>query len=316
MKIIFAGTPEFAVASLRALAASGHEVSLVVTQPDRPAGRGRGPASPPVKRVAAELGVAALQVADINARECVGKLAELRPDCVVVVAFSQMLRRELLNLPTCGCVNLHASLLPRLRGAAPISWALIRGEKSAGVTTQRMARRMDAGDILLQRAVAINASETAGLLHDRLAPIGAELLVRTLDALESGDITPTPQDDSLATFAPCLTKRDGAVDWTEPAESIRNRIRGLTPWPSAYTFKRRESAESVRIVLLEAAVQDSRPATPGEVIEADGDRITVAAGRGALRLLRLQRAGGKPLDAAAFLRGFSLREGDRLEREA
>ena len=312
MRVVFAGTPDFAVPSLRALAGSRHEVLLAVTQPDRGTGRGRRLMAPAVKRAAEGVGVPLAQTADVNGEGERARLAELRPDVIAVVAFGQMLGRGVLAIPTHGCVNVHGSLLPRWRGAAPIAYALFRGDAETGVTTQRMVRKMDAGDILLQARTPIGESETAGDLHDRLAGIGADLLVRTLDGLEDGSITPEPQDPSAVTFAPTLAKHDGAIDWTQPAEVLRNRIRGLTPWPSAFTFLRR-GEDSIRLVLLASEVADAAGATsPGEILEASGDRLVVATGLDALRLTRLQRAGKKPIDAAAFLRGLPIHPGEAL----
>ena len=311
MRVVFAGVPDFAVASLRALVKSHHEVLLAVTQPDRASGRGRRLAPPPVKTAAEELGVPVFQPLDVNSDASRTRLAELRPDVLAVVA-----GRRLLALPGKGCVNVHGSLLPRWRGAAPIAYALLHGDDETGVTTQRMVRKMDAGDILLQERTPIGPSETEGKLRERLTPLGARLLVRTLDRIEANAITPRPQDPTQVTFAPTLTKRDGALDWTRPAEEIRDRVRGLTPWPSAYTFLQR-GGEPIRLVILASEVESGdASAGPGQVLEAHGDRLVVAAGAGALSLTRLQRAGKKPMDAAALLRGLPIEPGETLEPSA
>ena len=319
MRVIFAGTPDFAVPAVEALAASSHQVALVVTPPSRPAGRRRSPSAPPVRQAAERLGLPVLQTEDINSPASWERIGALAPDVVAVVAFGQKLGRRLLSAPRHGCVNVHASLLPALRGAAPIAWAILRGHTQTGITTQRMAPAMDAGDILMRQETPIGLDETSGQLHDRLAPMGADLLVRTLDGLEAGQLRGEPQDHSQATLAPRLRKEDGIIDWRRAAEVTRDQVRGLTPWPSAYTFLRRSGRPSTRLVVQAAQVQqpgDAPLGCPGQVLEASRERLVVATGHGALRLLRLQRAGGSPMDAGAFLRGFPLRPGECLHGSA
>lgn len=317
MRVIFAGTPDFAEPSLRAIAQSRHSVALVVTQPDRPAGRGRAPAPPPVKLAAQQLGLPVLQTGDINAPDVVAALRQARPDALCVVAFGQKLRRAVLTLPSQGCLNAHASLLPLLRGAAPIVWSILLGHTQTGVTTQRVVPRFDEGDVLLQRATPIGPDETAGQLHDRLALMAADLWPPTLDGIEDGSITPAPQDHSLATYAPTLTKEQGRIDWRQTSADIRNFVRAMTPWPSAQTSATLASGQTLSLTIL--AVQPlagAAAADPGRVLAASAEGVVVATGSGAIRVLRLQRAGKRPLDASEFLRGCPLAAGDLFHAPA
>lgn len=317
MNVVFAGTPEFAVASLDAIAQSRHALAFVVTQPDRPAGRRRKPTPPPVKRRAIKLGLPVFQASDVNSPDSVRKIAAASPKVLAVVAFGQILSPELLAVPPMGCVNVHASLLPELRGAAPINWAIVRGYRMTGVTTQLMAPKMDAGDILLQDETPIGENETAGELQDRLAPMGARLLVQTLDGLEDGTVTPTAQDHSHATFAPRLAKGDGRIDWSAGSRSIKNLVRGFNPWPSAYAFLRHSGGAHQRLVILEVVPRDHAKPTeePGTVLSADEAGIRVATGSGAVDIVKLQRAGKRPMDAASFLCGSEIAPGDKLDGE-
>ncbi|MBD3347679.1 MAG: methionyl-tRNA formyltransferase, partial [Candidatus Eisenbacteria bacterium] len=236
MRIAFMGTPDFAVPSLRKLEASRHDVSLVVTQPDRPAGRGRRLRPPAVKAAALNLGLPLEQHEDVNTDAFLRRLRELDPDVLVVVAFGQILRPELLELPERGAVNVHASLLPRFRGTAPINWAIVNGEKETGVTTMFMAPKVDAGEIILQRRTPIHATDTAGTLSDRLADMGAELLIETLDLIEAGEAPRIKQDPGLSSYARKLRKEDGEIDWSQPTGRVLDLVRGMAPWPGAYTW--------------------------------------------------------------------------------
>ena len=307
-RLIFLGTPKFAVPSLRALLDAGAPILLVVTQPDRPRGRGRRVAAPPVKQLAQERGLQVYQPEKVKSPEAVERLTALGPSCLVVVAYGQLLPGEILKIPPLGAVNVHASLLPKYRGPAPIHWALIQGETETGVTTMFMDVGMDTGDILLQRKVVIQPEETAGSLHDHLAEEGAKVLVETLYLLKRGDLEPRAQDSSQATYAPMLLKEDGKVDWHEAAKRICCRIRGLDPWPGGFT-----SWQGKRLKLFGCrALSISTQAEPGTVIAAAEDGLQVAAGEGAVLIETLQLEGGRPLAVPDFLRGHPFQVEDKL----
>lgn len=312
MRIVFFGTPEFAVPSLRALVEAGHEVACVVTQPDRPSGRHAVPTAPPVKQAALARGLPVLQTANVNERGCVAALAERAPEAIVVAAFGQKLRRRVLALPRHGCINVHASLLPRHRGAAPVAHAILAGDAETGVTILRMNERIDAGDVLAQEATPIGPRETAGELTARLAGLGAGLLVRTLAAIAAGEAHPIPQDASRATRAPALDKADGAVRWDRPAAYLARFVRAMAPWPGAFTFWRRPDRPPLRLVVHEAEPVEGPAAAPGAVAIAEGDCLAVGTGHALLRLLTLQPAGGRVLSASDFLRGHRVAIGDRF----
>ena len=236
LRLIFMGTPEFAAASLQKLIVRGEKVVAAISQPDRPKGRGQKLLSPPVKLLAAAHGIPVLQPAKVRAPEFIDAMRELSPDLIVVVAFGQILPKALLEIPRHGCINVHASLLPRYRGAAPINRCVIDGATETGVTTMLMDVGLDTGDMLLKKATPIGPDEDAQALHDRLALIGAELLSETLDLLAKGQLVPEKQDDQLSSYAPMLKKEEGLIDWDREPQTIRNMVRGLTPWPGAYTF--------------------------------------------------------------------------------
>ena len=300
--LIFMGTPEFALPSLRALYTARAPILLAVTQPDRPKGRGKKLVAPPVKVLAEAEGIPVYQPEKVKSVEAIERIAAVKPACIVVVAYGQLLSAEILKVPTLGVVNVHASLLPKYRGPAPIHWALIRGESETGVTTMLMDTGMDTGDILLQREVPIDTTDTAGSLHDRLAEEGANLLVETLKLLQEGTLRPRAQDDSKATYAPMLAKEDGKVDWQEDAETICCRIRGLDPWPGGFTLW-----QGKRLKLFGCgSLPLSRKIEPGTVIAASEDGLQVAAGKGAVVIKALQLEGRRPLPVADFLRGYSL----------
>jgi methionyl-tRNA formyltransferase len=301
-KIIFLGTPDFAVPCLEALHAAGHDVALVVTQPDRPKGRGRKVEPPPVKRSAERLGCAVIQPASMRDRRTQRTLKAVEADFFVVVAFGRILPQAVLDLPGRGCVNVHASLLPKYRGPAPIHWSIINGESRTGVSTMLMDEGVDTGDILKTADEAIDEEDTTGSLHDRLARKGAEVLVETLAAWAAGSVRPQPQDHSRATYAPLLKKSDGQVDWKKPARDIRNFIRGMTPWPGAYTF-----FGGMRLKLFKAAVApQANAATPGTVLAGPPGGLWVATGEGALSILEIQGASGNRLAISDFLRGHPI----------
>jgi methionyl-tRNA formyltransferase len=296
------------VPSLERVLKDGHQVTAVVTRPDRPAGRGQALAASPVKRAAMRAGVPILQPATLKDPETQAALAALLPDAILVVAFGQILPPALLGLARHGCFNVHASLLPRYRGAAPIAWALIRGEQETGVSVIRMTERVDAGPILLQRAERIREEDTAGTLGERLSRLGAAALAEVLLALERGEARGIPQDEALATSAPKLTATDQRLNWTEAAAALRNRVRGLTPEPGALTT---HGGETLRV--LEAAVEEKDAgAPPGTLVAVDRRGPVVATGRGRLRLLRVQPEGKRPMDGAAFARGRRLTPGARF----
>jgi methionyl-tRNA formyltransferase len=299
------GTPDFSVPSLRALHDSGHGVLAVVTQPDRPKGRGRKLTPPPVKRTALKLGYPVLQPETVSTDAFHRHMAELAPDLFVVVAFGQILPQSLLDIPGIGSINVHASLLPRHRGAAPVQWAIINGDRETGVTTILMDKGMDTGDILLMEKTKIGARETAADLHDRLSDMGARKLVRTLEMIQDGSLTRTPQDHAQATYAPMLKKTDGEIDWSLPAEQIECLIRGVTPWPGAYTF-----SDEMRLKIFKASVLDREISVPpGTILECFPGELRVATGQSALAIQEIQGESGKRLPIDDFLCGCSLPDG-------
>ena len=308
MRIVFLGTPRVAVPSLRALAAA-HEIPLVISQPDRPAGRVRVPVAPPVKLAAVELGIEVLQPTRLRARAFLDKLGELAPDLLVVVAYGRILRRELLAVAPVGAVNLHFSVLPRYRGAAPVQWALARGEKETGVTTMQISERLDEGDVLQQRTVSIEPGERAAALQSRLAAVGAVLLVETIAALEIGTIDARPQDDAQATYAPLLSVADGTWSPELPAAEIEGRIRGFDPWPGVWARR-----EGRRIRLVDARATSTRRDDPaGTLVDlGSGGTGLVCAGRTVLRLISVQVEGRRTMTAREAANGRQLRIGDRL----
>lgn len=309
MTLVFCGTPQFAVATLQKLVESGFEVRLVVTQPDRPSGRGLELAAPPTKQLAQSLGLPVVQPDKIkNNQEFRAQLEAVQPDAIIVVGYGRIIPKWMIDLPPHGNLNLHASLLPRYRGAAPIQWAIARGETTTGVTTMRIDEGLDTGDILLQQEVAIAPQDTAVTLAPRLAAIGADLMIQTLRGLEAGTITPRPQDHSQATLAPVLEKEEGRVDFQRTAGEIFNRLRGFQPWPGAFTTFRGK-----QLSLLGAKPLSSGPALqPGE-ISVSGERLLVGCGAGTvLEALELQLEGKKRMSARDFLHGHPPRPGEKL----
>ncbi|HEX9933682.1 MAG TPA: methionyl-tRNA formyltransferase [bacterium] len=308
MRIVFMGTPDFAVPSLKALAGSGHELAFVVTQPDRPKGRGQIEGQTPVKREAVRLGLPVVQAAALTDPAFLDVLFRTKADCFTVVGFS-ILPETLFRMPSKGAVNLHGSLLPKFRGAAPIQWAIIQGEKTTGVTTFFIRRRVDTGDILLQRSVSIGENETAGELHDRLALIGADLLLETLDLVESGRIQSRPQAGP-ATCAPKILPEHCEIHWDRPAEQIRNLVRGLSPRPGAFTWL---EGERLKLFGVSIAADGTLPeAAPGTVTVSDKRGIIVQTAVGCLRLLDVQLENKERMGIAEFLCGREVRPGIRL----
>jgi methionyl-tRNA formyltransferase len=308
MRVVFLGSGSFAIPSLEALRAAGHEVVAVVTQPDREKGRGRELAPPPVKPVAVARGLAVIQPVRIKAPEALETLRAFRPDVQVVVAYGQILPRAVIDLAPLGTVNVHGSLLPRYRGAAPVQWAILNGEAETGVSTMLIDEGMDTGPILLTRATPIGKDEVAPSLEGRLAGMGAELLVETLAGLEQGTLRPTPQDDALASYARIIRKEDGRLDWTQPALALERRVRALQPWPGTFTtFGGRQ------LKVLSALAEGPVRGEPGTIVEAGSDGLGVACGDGRrLRLVEVQPESRRPMAAAAFVAGARIEPGARL----
>lgn len=308
MRIVFMGTPEFAVPSLRRLVADGHEIVAVWTQPDKPAGRGKKLHQSPVKEFALQHHLPIQQPAKIKTDDAKQLFAAHAADLAVVVAYGKILPSEFLIAPRHGCINVHFSLLPKYRGAAPVNWAIVNGETQSGVTTMNIVEELDAGPILLQKTTPLGQDETAPELLSRLAVIGAELLSETLRNLDG--ITPRSQLDEEATFAPILKREDGRIDWSMDAFAIERRVRGFQPWPNAFT-----ALGSQRLIVWEAKPEwiEQLRFTPGQVIEATRDRLVISCGQGtALRILALQVEGGRRLAARDFLNGMHIKPGERL----
>lgn len=302
MKIVFMGTPDFSVPVLEALVKAGHQVEAVVTQPDKPKGRGKAVLMTPVKEKAMELGIPVYQPVKVREPEFIEVLKELKPDVMVVVAFGQLLPKAVLDIPPYGCVNVHASLLPKYRGAAPIQWVVIDGEKESGVTTMMMDVGLDTGDMLEKAVVPLAADETGGSLHDKLSVLGAKLILSTLDKLEKGTAVRTPQTDENTCYAKMLKKNMGDIDWTMDAAAIERLIRGLNPWPSAYT---RWNGKTLKIWRAEV-LEKEYDGVCGEVVYTDKTSIHVKTGHGTLVLKELQPEGKKRMEADAFLRGYPM----------
>ena len=311
MKIIYMGTPDFAVAPLEAILKAGHEVTAVVTQPDRQKGRGREVQYSPVKECALSYGIPVLQPLKIKEKDAVEELRKYPADIFVVAAFGQLLSEEILNMPRFGCINIHASLLPAYRGAAPIQWCVINGEEKTGVTIMQMAKGMDTGDILLQKEVVLDEKETGGSLFDRLMETGAELIVEALPKIEAGELTPVVQKEELATYAGKITKDMGNIDFAKSAVTIERLIRGLNPWPSAFTHYKGKILKIWEADVVSECVNAENP-VPGTVIAMDKESFTLATGEGALRIRSLQPEGKKRMSCAEFMRGYEVKVGEAL----
>ncbi len=310
MKLLFCGTPQFAVPTLEKLIAQGHRVELAVCQPDEPAGRGYAVAAPPVKQLAERSGIPVYQPAKLKDPATVEYLSKFQPDAIVVVAYGRIIPPWMIELPHLGCINLHASLLPKYRGAAPIQWAIIRGERLTGVTTMKIDPGLDTGDILLKRQEEIRDEDTTESLAARLAVVGAGLMIETLSGLERGEIKPQPQDHSHATLAPILKKEDGRIDWTMKAEALAWRVRGLRPWPGAFTTFRGKNFHIGAARVADAGAPS--PAEPG-ALAAEGTKLLVSCGDDSrLELSEVQIEGKKRLPARDFLNGVRLAPGEKL----
>ena len=307
-RLIFMGTPDFAVPALEALHRSRHTIVAVVTRPDQPKGRGRKLTPPPVKIAAQTLGYDVAQPGCIHQPECLSFLEAQKPDLFVVIAFGRLLKPQHFAIPHHGIINVHASLLPRYRGPAPIQWAIINGDQETGVTTMMMVEELDAGDILVQARTPINRDDTSATLHDRLAAMGASLIVDTLDKLADNDLHPEKQDPARVTYAPKLKKKDGRIRWDQSTAAIDAFIRGMTPWPGAFTFlgDMRLKVFNVQPALL------PQPAPPGTVIEGFSNEIRVATGDGALTIEEIQSASGRRMATEEFLKGTNILPGTQL----
>lgn len=317
LRLVFMGTPDFAVPSLQALLDGEDEVVGIISQPDKPAGRRMVLHAPPVKVCALAHGVPIFQPDSIRTNDVIECLRTWRPDLIVVAAYGKILPAAVLALPRGGCINVHASLLPEYRGAAPIQWAIARGETRTGVTIMQINEKMDAGDILLQKTVALKSDETGGSMHDTLANLGSHALVEAIRGLKTGRLTAVPQDESAATYAPRLRKEDGEIDWSRPAVQIERRARAFHPWPSAYTWFAGKRLKILAARVQNGARRDSRsPSTaPGTIIDLHDDFLSVATGDGNLGIGAVQLEGKKALPIAAFVKGHRLASGDRLGQD-
>jgi methionyl-tRNA formyltransferase len=311
MRIIFMGTPEFALPSLKILLAHQYNIVAVTTAPDKPQGRGQRLAPSPVKELALAHNLRVLQPENLKAPDFVSTVTQLQPDLIVVVAF-RILPREIFTVPKLGSFNLHASLLPRYRGAAPIQWALINGEEETGVTTFLLQEKVDTGSVLLQARVRIDPDETAGELHDRLADLGAQVVLQSVRTIELGSAQPQSQDELLASLAPKIFKEDSRIDWKKSAREIHNFVRGVSPAPCAWTTHSGKTLRIYRTKLLEPTASADAEDMPGEVVRVEKDLVLVQTGIGSLSIIELQQEGRRRMGIAEFLRGYQLSVGDRL----
>ena len=306
MRILFMGTPEFARESLRTLCEDNRNVALVITQPDKPKGRGYEMAMPEVKIYALEKNIPVYQPQTLKDEAILPLLKEYDPDVIVVVAYGKILPEYILNYPKYGCINIHGSLLPEYRGAAPIQRAVIDGKKVSGVTSMYMEKGLDTGDMLIKRELPIGEETTAGEYHDALAVLGGKVLLETLDALSAGSLTPEKQDDSLSTYASQLTKAEGEINWNDTNEQVYNKVRGLNPWPKAFSF-----IGGKRFV-VDFVYKSEQSGTPGEILSVDSDSITVACGEGSVIIKELKVEGKKKMSVSEYLRGHKLEKGTKL----
>jgi methionyl-tRNA formyltransferase len=308
VRTVFMGTPDFALQTLQGLIDAGCNMVGVYTQPDRPKGRGKQLAAPPVKELAQQYDIPVYQPLRLRQPEAVAELEKLAPELIVVVAYGQILPKSVLDIPAHGCINVHASLLPKYRGAAPINKAIIEGETETGITTMFMDVGLDTGDMLVKKTLSIGPEETAGALHDRLATLGRETMEETLQQLCAGTLQREVQDDEQSTYASMMKKEDGRIDWSRSAAEVHNQVRGLDPWPGAYT-----TINGELLKLAGTSPEQAGGDKPGSVIAADQDGVCIACGSGSLRVKELQLAGRKRLPAADFLRGCPLEAGTMME---
>lgn len=302
MKVIYMGTPDFAVGALESIIEAGHEVVLVVTQPDKPKGRSKELQAPPVKECALRHDIPVFQPVRVKTPESIAVLREYEADVFVVAAFGQILSQEILDMPKYGCINIHASLLPKYRGAAPIQWVILNGEKETGVTIMQMDAGIDTGDMLLSEAIPIKKTDTGESLHDALSALGAKLIVPALEAVRKGEIVPKKQDHEQSCYAPMLTKDLGAIDFTGSAEQIERYVRGLYPWPGTYTYLDGKKVKLFAVACEEIVHNEA----PGTILSVEKDYLLVAAGEGAVRITELQLEGKKRMNAEDFLRGYRI----------
>lgn len=309
MRIVFMGTPDFAVPTLEKIVHEGYEVPLVITQPDKPKGRGKKLTPTPVKAKAHELEIEVFQPKNINRPESIERIKELSPDVIVVVAYGQILKEDVLNLPKHGCINVHGSLLPSYRGAAPINWAIINGEEKTGITTMYMEKGLDTGDMLIKKEIFIGKNETAGQLHDRLMYLGAEVLINTLKQINNDTIIRIPQDDNLSTYAPMMDKQLGFMNWNKEAKDIKNLIRGVNPWPGAYfTYK------GIKVKVFSVDICDKfNNGKNGEVVKVNNDGIFVNSKDKCIIIKELQFPGKRKMKIEEFLKGNDFSTGAILK---
>jgi len=309
MKIVFMGTPDFAVGALEALVQAGHDILLVVTQPDRPKGRNSQPVFPPVKECALKYHLPVFQPERIKRPEAVEELKKYQADVFVVAAFGQILSQEILDMPNQGCLNIHASLLPKYRGASPIQHVIIEGENTTGITVQMMNAGIDTGDILYSREISIDDTDNYETLHNKLMVLGGECIVETLEAMKQEKLSRTPQDDSQSSYAPIIKKEMGELDFSKRSEEIDRLIRGLTPWPSAYTFYK---GKQLKIWNVKPQQEDFIGAMPGEIVKVEKDCLVIACGKGSLIVYELQLEGKKRMSCHDFLLGVRVAPGEIL----
>ena len=304
------GTPEFAVPSLEMLINEGYEVIAVVTQPDKPKGRGNKLAAPPVKEFALEHGITVLQPAKIKTPEFVGQIRELGPDLLVTAAYGKIISKEMLDVPTLGCINVHGSLLPAYRGAAPIQWSIINGEKVTGITTMFTDVGLDTGDMLLKKEIEISSDMTAGELHDAMAVLGAQVLKETLSELKKGTLVRKPQDDSLSSYAPIITKEVGLMDWNKTAQQVHDLVRGTSPWPGAYTFLNESKMRVWKTCV--STMENNKSHLPGEIVKVDDNGLLVKCSDGYIVISELQFDSSKRMKVSDYLRGHKISIGEKL----
>lgn len=316
MRAVFMGTPEIAATILKSVLASRHEVIAVVTQTDKPKGRGHEMAFPPVKEVALKAGILVLQPQRARDEEFLAEMKQLNPDIILVAAYGKILPKTLLDMPKFGCINVHASLLPKYRGAAPIQWAVLNGDEKSGVTIMHMAEGVDTGDIILKEEVLLSAEETAGTLHDKLAAMGGPLLLKAMDALETGRAPRIAQKEEEATHVKMLDKTMGNLDFTQPAEQLERWIRGLNPWPTAYTRLDGKMLKlwKAEVISPNELSREMKKQQPGTIVTVAKDSFGILTGSGVLNVKELQLEGKRKMTAEEFLRGYQLETGTRLDR--
>lgn len=308
MNIIFMGTPDFAVPSLEKLYGEGHNIELIITQPDKPKGRGKKLLPTPVKSKGLELGLEIYQPDNINTKESIERIKKINPDVIVVIAYGQILKEHILNIPKYGCVNIHASLLPEYRGAAPINWAIINGKEESGITTMLMEKGLDTGDMLLKKKVLIDKGMTAGKLHDKLMVIGSELIVDTLNGLKSGTIIPEKQNHDLSSYAVMMDKTLGKIDWNDSKEKIMNLVRGTNPWPGAYSYY---DGKKIKIYKVNIS-NEIYSGINGEIVKVNDEGIYIKVDNGTVMIQEIQFSGKKKMEVEEYIKGNAIEIGKKL----